>query len=353
MKRKFFQRWSLGLHPERYHGAGKRAPFFEGWYFKIIDAAEQRRYAVIPGISLSESGKGTSDKGLGPHAFVQIFDGDRGEAHYIVYPLSEFRAADDTFTLHIGPNRFALDAISLDITEGPLTAQGDLHFSGGVGWPITPIAPGIMGWYAWVPFMECYHGVLSFDHHIEGKLTIDNIVHDFTGGRGYIEKDWGKAFPSAWVWQQSNHFDEAGVPADGVPADGVPAAGVSLTASIAMIPWLRRSFRGFIVGLWRRGTLYRFATYTGAITEKLEITANHVHWVVSDRLYRLEMCAHRSQATDLRGPTVKDMEKRVPETLTGTIEVRLTARINGAVIFEGLGRNAGMEAVGALDVLME
>lgn len=320
----------LGLHPERYHGAGKHAPFFEGWYFKIIDAAEQQRYAIIPGISLAE-------KGIGPHAFVQLFDGDRGEASYSVYPLSDLWAADDAFSLRIGRNHFTRESITLDIPEGPLTAQGELHFSGRVGWPITLASPGIMGWYAWVPFMECYHGVLSLDHAIEGTLVINDMPHDFTGGRGYIEKDWGKAFPSAWVWQQSNHFDEACV---------------SLTASIAMIPWLRQSFRGFIVGLWRGGTLYRFATYTGAITEQLEITANHVHWIVSDRLYRLEMRAHRTQATDLRGPTVKDMEKRVPETLTGMIEVRLTARINGAIIFEGLGRNAGMEAVGALDVLM-
>ena len=26
------------LHPERYHGHGKKPPFFEGWYYKLIDA---------------------------------------------------------------------------------------------------------------------------------------------------------------------------------------------------------------------------------------------------------------------------------------------------------------------------
>ena len=37
------------------------------------------------------------------------------------------------------------------------------------------------------------------------------------GGRGYIEKDWGQAFPRAWIWTQSNHF-------------GADAPGTSLTA---------------------------------------------------------------------------------------------------------------------------
>ncbi|OQA19734.1 MAG: hypothetical protein BWY63_01665 [Chloroflexi bacterium ADurb.Bin360] len=331
MNRNLFQRLVLNLHPERYHGHGKRSPFFEGWYFKLIDATEQQRHAIIPGVSLA-------NKGIGPHAFVQVFDGICGEAHYIVYPLSEFWAANDAFSLKIGPNCFTRDTISLDITDELLTARGELHFTGGAGWPITLTAPGIMGWYAWVPFMECYHGVLSFDHHIEGSLTVKGVTHDFTGGRGYIEKDWGQAFPSTWLWQQSNHFHEAHV---------------SLSASIAIIPWLRSTFRGFIVGLWRDGTLYRFATYTGALTEKLEIGSNHVHWVLSDRLYRLEMHAQRAQATELRGPTIEDMDRRVPETLTGTVAVQLTARANGGVIFKGLGRNAGMEAVGDLDRLMQ
>jgi hypothetical protein len=36
--------------PALYHGHGKRAPFFEGWYFKLVDAGDQHRYAVIPGV---------------------------------------------------------------------------------------------------------------------------------------------------------------------------------------------------------------------------------------------------------------------------------------------------------------
>jgi succinate dehydrogenase/fumarate reductase flavoprotein subunit len=48
---------------------------------------------------------------------------------------------------------------------------------------------GTMGWYAFVPAMECYHGVLSFDHLLEGGLELNGQYIDYTGGRGYIEKD--------------------------------------------------------------------------------------------------------------------------------------------------------------------
>jgi hypothetical protein len=50
------------LRPAMYHGHGKRAPFFEGWYYKLVSVDEQHRYAVIPGVILGEDG----------HTFIQV-----------------------------------------------------------------------------------------------------------------------------------------------------------------------------------------------------------------------------------------------------------------------------------------
>ena len=55
------------LHPAAYHGHGKRPPFFEGLYFKLVDRTGAHRYAVIPGIFLS-------DDPVQHHAFVQVLD---------------------------------------------------------------------------------------------------------------------------------------------------------------------------------------------------------------------------------------------------------------------------------------
>jgi hypothetical protein len=103
-----------------------------------------------------------------------------------------------------------------------------------------------MGPYACVPFMECYQGIISMDHVINGELVIDGERIDFTNGRGYMEKDWGRSFPSAYFWMQSNHFSEAGI---------------SLKCSVAKIPWMRGSFVGFIAGVWLKDRLIRFTTY--------------------------------------------------------------------------------------------
>lgn len=311
------------MHPERYHGQNKRPPFFEGWYFKLIDASQQHKYAVIPGIFLS-------DDPARQHAFVQVLDGRTGGSAYYTFPAEQFSAAPDAFDVRVGPNRFSAHSIALNLAGGELPLCGELRFEGGAPWPVTWRAPGIMGWYGWLNFMECYHGVVSFDHHIAGALRLDGRAMDFTGGRGYIEKDWGKSFPSAWVWMQSNHFAQPGT---------------CLTASIAVIPFIGRSFPGFIVGLWHEQRLYRFATYTGARTERLAITDEAVHWVVSDRRRRLEMRAMRGAGGLLRGPSRTEMHKRVMETLQASVQVRLTD-LNGCEHFSGTGQHAGLEVQG-------
>ena len=150
------------LNPASYHGHGKRPPFFEGWYYKLVDASEQARYAVIPGIFLSEDP-------TEHHAFVQVLDGRTGQVTYHRYRPEEFWAADRGFDLRIGPNRFTSEHLSLDIHSPELTASGELHFSDLTPWPVTLTSPGIMGWYAWMPFMECYHGIVSLDHWDPGR----------------------------------------------------------------------------------------------------------------------------------------------------------------------------------------
>jgi len=320
------------LHPSWYQGHDKKPPYFEGWYYKLVDPLERHRLAVIPGVF-----KGT-DPGKS-HAFVQVLDGISGETTYHEYPVGAFRAARKGLDIEIGPNRFTLTDISLAIESPDRSVQGLVSFTGVSPWPSTVIAPGIMGVFSWLPFLQTYHGVVSLDHGIRGVLTVDGDEIDFDGGRGYIEKDWGRSFPEAWIWMQTNHFDRDGT---------------SFTASIATIPMPGFSFRGFIVGLWHERKLYRFATYTGARINELTIGDDQVHTLIQDRAYRLEVTARRAKGGILRGPTGLDMGGRVPESLRATVRVRLYA-VTGdelCLIFEGTGRNAGLEVVGDPDKLL-
>lgn len=320
------------LHPARYHGRvrNQKPPFFEGWYYKVVDASERERFAIIPGVFWSDD----------PHAFIQVLDGESARATYHRFPMDVFWAADDRFEVHIGPNRFTPNDVVLQIDRPEQVISGTLRLGGLTPWPVTWTAPGIMGWYGWVPVMECYHGIISLDHRVHGTMCVDGREIDFEGGRGYGEKDWGRSFPEAYIWFQTNHFD---------------APGTCLTGSVAIIPWGKRAFRGFIVGFWHNETLYRFATYTGAKSESLQVDEDTVRWVLADKRHRLEITARRGAGQLyglLLGPTTHEMGKRIGETLSATIHVRLTER-GGRVLFDGTGRHAGLETYNVQQRLLE
>ena len=79
------------------------------------------------------------------------------------------------------------------------------------------------------------------------------------------------------------------------------------------------------------------------------------HPIVRDQHHRLEMVAHWKQLGLLRGPSGADMGVRVPETLQATVAVRLATLAGGKArpLFEGTGRNAGLEVAGDLARLLK
>lgn len=213
------------LKPGVYHGLNKKPPFFEGWYYKLVSADEKHKLAIIPGVILGEDA----------HAFVQVLDGVAGTAAYVNFPLQDFQGDPERFSVKIGSSEFDSRHLKVALDDPECQLSGDIELGPFSPWPVNWLLPGVMGWFAWVPGMECYHGVLSFDHSLQGKLLLNGKEMDFSGGRGYMEKDWGKSFPAAWVWFQSNHFQNQRA---------------CITASVALIPWLGNTFKGFIVGFW-------------------------------------------------------------------------------------------------------
>jgi len=71
------------FNAEQYHGWGKTSKYFEGWYYKVINAKEDKAFAFIPGIAMDKNGE--------QQAFIQVLDGKKLTAIY-----HKFDARDGT-----------------------------------------------------------------------------------------------------------------------------------------------------------------------------------------------------------------------------------------------------------------
>lgn len=313
-------------HPEAFHGVGKNRDFFEGWYIKLVSANQKQRWAVIPGIFKGRNG--VSDQ-----SFVQVLDGMTGRSWFHEFPIESFEADTKSFSVRVGENHFSSRGVKLNLPQ----LQGEIAFSETDPWPVTWREPGIMGWYGMVPFMECFHGIVSFGHELTGSLIVEGKPADFSSGRGYIEKDWGQAFPAGYVWLQSNHF--------------ASHADASLIASVAIIPWLAGSFRGFIIGFKHSGKLHKWTTYNKTKELKLNIDDSHVRWSLSGPDGVLELEAERVAGGLLHAPMRTAMYQRVEETMLANIKLRHLDH-SGRELFADLGTCAAMEVFGDLEKLL-
>lgn len=319
--------------PELYHGSNKKGTFFEGWYFKNVSYNGDSIVSIIPGIFKS------ADKSK-EHAFIQFIDGTSNETHYVKFDSDEFSSSDQSFEIKIGNCVFNNREIVIDIRRDDVLAYGHIKMSDLMPWPVKTFSPGAMGWYGFLPTMECNHGVLSMDHKIEGKLIFNDKVFILARGKGYIEKDWGKSFPSSYVWMQSNHFKQKDT---------------SFMASIARIPWMVGSFKGLLMGLLLKGKLYKFATYTGAKLEYLEISDGLVDFRVYDKRHILDVRVKRSSGGILKAPYEKQMLERVSESLNSEIEIEFS-KFKGRkteLIFADTAKYAGLEVTGDISYLIQ
>lgn len=301
--------WLRKLYrPEFYQGPRRNARYFEGWYFKVVTT--QRACALIPGVSRSPDD---------PHAFVQFIDGSRGTASYHRYPLAAFTYDRERFRILIAGNEFSLEGLSVSL-DG---FSAELTFDSAIEWRGTLLQPGTMGWYSFVPFMECRHAIIVMDAGVRG--TIDG---EESNGRLYVEKDYGRSFPNAWIWLQTNSF---------------AAAGTSVTCSIANVPFVGGAFTGFLAGIAVNGVVHKFTTYTGCRMEYLAVHERSVEIVLRDDTRSLTVEAVREPGAELRAPREGAMSGRVVESLRSRVNVKLSE--HGRVVYEGTGTSAGLEVV--------
>ncbi|MFL0247363.1 tocopherol cyclase family protein [Candidatus Clostridium stratigraminis] len=310
------------FYPNLYHGKFKRKDYFEGWYFKVVDAKRQQVFAFIPGISYGSS-ETTS------HSFIQLLRGNEAEFNYFKYDIVDFTWNNKKFNIGVGRNSFSLDKMSIDINEDKLKIFGAIYFKNLIKWPDSLISPGSMGYYNFIPFMECYSQVCAIDLDLSGSLNVNGEIIDFNNGKGYIEKNWGKSFPLSWIWVQCNCFKKYKA---------------ALSCSIGHIPFLRSSFRGFLIGFLFNNKFYKFTTMNKSTINIVEDSGD-VELTIENNRYKMYIHTKTNKERFILcyGPKGSEMIPMLEENLKGIVHLRLFDKNNDLNVFEDVGECTGIE----------
>lgn len=277
--------------------------YFEGWYFK--QQTEKDMLALIPAYHTDGVGNGAGS--------LQIITKDN--SWYVPLPEGAVEARRRPIFARAGDSVFSLRGIDLNVQTEDICAAGRLTFRGTV-----PPRGDIMGPYRFVPFMECRHSVFSMTHAVDGRITLNGTVLDFTGGTGYTEGDRGRSFPKRYIWTQCSW------------TDGGPCA---LMLSAAVVRPLGREFIGVIGFVLYRGREIRIATYHGARTVQAgngTIIVRQGNLTITARLLEAGHQEPGQFEQALRAPTDGGMTRIVRESLSCRASFKLTER--NATIFD-------------------
>ena len=321
------------LNPDVYHGSNKKNNFFEGWYFKLVDKNMTNVISLIPGIYLGESTENS-------HSFIQILQGNKASYGYKKFTKEEFSTkSNKEFNISIANNSFSLKEISLNINDDLDKITGCISFENLIRWPDSVINPGSMGFYNFIPSMQCYSQVSVMDMDLQGSLCVNGENIDFTSGKGYIEKNWGSAFPYSWTWVQCNSFKNRKA---------------SISCSIGHIPFMISSFRGFLIGLYVEDKFYKFTTINRSTLNIIQKDAD-VIITSENRKYKLiiETKTNKSDFMLCMGPRDDKMVPLVEETLKARVNVTLIDKSTSKTIFCEDGLCCGIEYGGDLRMILK
>ena len=266
---------------------------FEGTYFKCI-ANDGFSFALIQSVS-SFSGPGLQ---------LILENG----SHEILQPDALRRVGD---ILHI------------EITQRNLFLSGTLAIK-----RKHPLSRPAMGPFR-VFSMQCSHTVESMYHELWGEVNFNGTKHVFSPGRGYIEGDAGRSFPSQYFWYNAIGED------------------YGVTLAYATIPFGLIHFKGLLAFIMDGDREYRFCTYNGAKV----VFVSKTQIVIAKGKYRLTAKWVPFEGHPLRAPRDGKMERTIQETLQIRSSVEL--RKGNEVIFAKENCHSSVEMMLGEDILQD
>ena len=291
---------------------------FENWYFKLVDSKKENTLGILVGVQTSRQGD---------EVFIQVIGSEINDNICVNYPLQSVKSKETE--IQIGDNYLGLQQMTLDIQKEGFKLKGEIIFSNHKEIKQSLWIPGLMGPYKYLPFLESYHEVVSLQHTLMGSLWINDKQINFNEGKGYIEKDWGKAFPNVWLWAQCNHFKRQDM---------------ALMIGVARLPIFFDYYTCFAIPIYYKDQLEIFSNYNGGHIAKLYRYKGYVHLIVTQKNKILDIKIYGSDEISCVPSRSSHMIRDVHACDTAKIEISITE--NGKTVFEEIGTLCELEMGG-------
>lgn len=315
---------SNGFDPNGVHDLGD-GPQFEGWYYRVTppatpDAAPGTRESWVLIVAYWVDRHGDR------RAFVELVEGPSGRTLKRVYEDVDLDAIQDgqgIFALSVGDLFFTADTvIGRFESEGGEVVELDWDLDACARWgaPDDDRNRWTMGWVTEAPGVPLRWHVHHLKGEARGTVRIDGAARTFDGAALHQEKNWGRAFPSRWIWLQANDFEDR-------PDVALAAAGGPIFAP----SW---SPSGYMLGLrWRD----RFFTFRTQDTHQFPLARFEIdeenglaRWSLDaeNLRHRVEIRAHADAGAliPIDVPADGGLAVGAVEHLAATVDVTLYAR---------------------------
>ena len=266
--------------------------YFEGWYFKAVDVANDLIVILIPGISSFNE----------KMSFLQYIIHYKQNTYngFLDYAIDEFKI-ENPFRLTFPHGYISKEEIELAFDEFRI------HFKLRDFIPLknTLLSPSIMGFFEYLK-MPCYHDIVSLTHKVDGTVSIRGQNIAFSG-KGYIEGDRGSNFPEFYIWAQCNHFS---------------SPDTSLFMSVADISTPLFQFLGHIAIFYHNKKEYRFASYLGSkVNVAISPDKKRASVQFKNKKHQLQIEIELKEGNSLIAPMNNNMDFKIKEQVKSNIKI--------------------------------
>ena len=307
------------------NGQVDQSPWYEWWYYKVIDPATGRAFFFTYGvINPWDSGKTLG----GTQAVV-----DAGEftAKTMIdqkFPVAQFQAAYDRTFVQIADSTATDKALVGHVSNDGHNMEWNLSIDKNWSFDAMASTKTMKSDIYWYPAQA--------SATMNGWIKLDGVTYHLTNAPGYQDRNWGDGFPKWWTWLVSNNFKNS--PGTVLAAGG----GEPKVFNTAYV-------QGLCIGLHYNGKDYAFRTFGG---DNVSFDISWGKWEVdaSSSTARVTISANAPKDkfmmlpfTSPQGATFYDYE-----TLTGSMTVKVYERSSILAEWKQVGadlvtENAGIE----------